>query len=111
MQKALAFSTTETEYMVATETGKEIVWMKEFIKEFGIWQKEFRLYCDNQSVIHLVKNAAYHSRTKHIQRRYHWIRERVEEGEFAVVKVHTAENGSDMLTKILPCYFGFSYSI
>ena len=48
-----------------------------------------------------MKNAAYHSRTKHIQRRYHWIQERVEEGEVAIVKVHTAKNGSDMLTKVL----------
>ena len=75
--------------------------MKEFISELGIWQEEFRLYCDNQSAIHLVKNAAYHSRTKHIQWRYHWIRERVEEGEFSLTKVHTAENGSDMLTTAL----------
>ena len=48
-----------------------------------------------------AKNAAYHSRTKHIQRRYHWIRERVEDREFALTKIHTAENGSDMLTKVL----------
>ena len=101
LQKAVALSTTEAEYMAAAEAGKEIVWMKEFISELGIRQEEFRLYCDNQSAIHLAKNAAYHSRTKHIQRRYHWIRERVEEGEFAVVKVHTDENGSDMLTKVL----------
>ena len=44
---------------------------------------------------------AYHSRTKHIQRRYHWIRERVEDKNFSLAKVHTEENGSDILTKVL----------
>ena len=53
------------------EVGKEIIWMKDFIGELGIRQKEFQLYCDNQSAIHLAKNGAYQSRTKHIQRRYH----------------------------------------
>ena len=63
----------EAEYMAATEAGKEIIWMKEFIGELGIRQDEFQLHYDNQSAIHLVKNAAYHLRTKHIQRRYHWL--------------------------------------
>mgnify|MGYP002775992160 FL=1 len=93
-------STTEAEYMVAAKAGKKIIWMKEFIKEWGIRQEEFRLHCDNKSVIHLVKNAAYNSRIKHIQQRHHWLRERVEEREFALVKIHTNDNGSDMLTKV-----------
>ena len=87
--------------MAAVEAGKEVLWMKAFIGELGIRQEEYRLYCDSQSAIHLAKNAAYHSRTKHIQRRYHWIRERVEEREFVLMKIHTTENGSDMLTKVL----------
>ena len=73
----------EAEYMAAVEAGKEILWMKEFIGELGIRQE---LYCDSQSAIHLAKNAAYQSRTKHIQLRYHCIRERVENQEFALMK-------------------------
>ena len=80
----VALSTTEAEYMAAVEAGKEILWMKDSIGELGIRQDEYRLYCDSQSAIHLSKNAAYHSRTKHIQRRYHWIWERVEDREFAL---------------------------
>ena len=83
--------------MVAVEAGKEILWMKDFIGELGIRQDEYRLYCDSQNAIHLAKNAAYHSRTKHIQHRYHWIRERVEDREFVLTKIHTAENGSDIV--------------
>jgi ATP-binding cassette subfamily B (MDR/TAP) protein 1 len=71
LQKTVALSTTEAEYMAAVKAGKEILWMKDFIGELGIGQDEYRLYCDSQSAIHLAKNAAYHSKMKHIQRRYH----------------------------------------
>ena len=94
-------STTEAEYMAAVEASRKIIWMKEFIGELGIQQEEFQLHSDNQSAIHLAKNVLYHLRTKHIQRRYHWLRERVEEKEFALMKIHMAENGSDMLTKVM----------
>ena len=52
--------------MAAMEASKEILWMKDFIGELGIRQEEYRLYCDNESAIHLAKNATYHYRTKHI---------------------------------------------
>ena len=57
--------------MAAVEAGKEVLWMKDFIGKLGIRQDEYRIYCDNQSAIHLAKNEAYDSSTKHIQRRYH----------------------------------------
>ena len=44
--------------MVVVESGKEIVWMRDFISELGMKQEQFQLRCDNQSVIHLAKNAA-----------------------------------------------------
>ena len=97
----VVLSTEKAKYIAVVEAGKEILWMKDFIGELGIRQDEYRLYCDSQSAIHLAKNAAYHSKTKHIQRRYHWIRERVEDREIALTKIHTAENESDMLTKVL----------
>ena len=65
--------------------------------ELGMSQERFLLHCDNQSVI-----ATYHSRTKHIHTWYHWLREKVDEEEFTLVKIHTDDNGSDMLTKNLP---------
>ena len=60
LQKVVALSTTKAEYMAAAKANKEIIWMKEFIGELGIQEDEFQLHCDNQSVIHLAKNAAYH---------------------------------------------------
>ena len=58
LQKTVALSTTEAEYMAAVEAGKEVLWMKDFISELGIRQEEYRLYCDSQSAIHIPKNAA-----------------------------------------------------
>ena len=87
--------------MATVKADKELIWMKNFLGELGMKQEKFLLHCDNQSAIHLAKNAAYHSRTKHIQRRYHWLREKVDDGEFALVNTHTNDNGSDRLTKNL----------
>ena len=66
LQKVVAQSTTEVDYMATTKAEKEIIWMKELIEELEIRQEEFQLHYDNQSAIHLAKNVAYHSRTKHI---------------------------------------------
>ena len=68
LQKVVALSTIEAEYMAMVEVGKELIWMKNFLRELGMKQERFLLHYDNQSVIHLAKNAAYHSRTKHIHR-------------------------------------------
>ena len=55
LQKMVALSTTEAEYMAAVEASKEVLWMKDFIGELGIWQEEYRLYCDSKSAIHLAR--------------------------------------------------------
>ena len=86
------------------EVGKELIWMKNFLRDLGMKQEKFLLHCDNQSVMHLAKNAIYHSQIRHIQRRHHWSREKVEGEEFTLVKIHTNDNGSDMSTKTLPMY-------
>ncbi|GKC05341.1 hypothetical protein Tco_0996951 [Tanacetum coccineum] len=96
----VALSTTEeAEYMAATKACKEILWLKRFLQELGFKQQRYAVLCDNQSVIHLVKNSMFHKRTKHIDICYHWIRDAIEDGMFELNKVHTDDNASDMLTK------------
>ena len=102
LQKCVALSTTEAEYIVITECCKEMRSMKELLKETGIAQDRFVVFSDSQSAIHVSKNPSFHSRSKHIKRRYHWIREVLEKKELYLEKVHTDENGSDMMTKGLP---------
>ena len=98
----VCLSTTEAEYIAATEAGKEMIWLKRFLQELGLNQMEYIVYCDSQSAIDLSKNSMYHARTKHIDVRYHWIREKVENESFHVKKIHTSENPVDMLTKMIP---------
>ena len=102
VQSLVALSTTESEYMAVAEAAKEALWLTGLVKELGIQQGGVRLHCDSQSAIYLAKNQVYHARTKHIDVRYHKIRELVASGELLLEKVHTSENAADMLTKPVP---------
>ena len=76
--------------------------MKKFLQELNQNQESYVLYCDSQSAIHLSKNPTFHSRSKHIDVRYHWIRDVLENKLLQVEKIHTNDNGADMMTKALP---------
>lgn len=102
LQKCVALSTTESEFIAATEACKEMLWMKKFVHELGFTQEKYVLYCDSQSAIHLGKNSTFHARSKHIDVRYHWIRDVLEAKLLELEKIHTNDNGADMLTKALP---------
>ena len=101
LQKCVALSTTETEFIAATEASKELLWLNKFVNELGFDQDKYVLFCDNQSVIHLSKNASFHSRSKHIDVRYHWIRDVLNSKQMQLEKVHTNNSGADMLTKVV----------
>jgi transposase InsO family protein len=99
LQTVVALSTTEAEYMAATQACKEAIWMKKLMEELGHKQENILLYCDSQSALHIARNPAFHSRTKHIDVQYHFVREVVEDGSVDFQKVHTKENPADALTK------------
>ena len=101
LQKCVALSTTEAEYIAVAEAGKEMLWLMRFLQELGFEQKEYKIHCDSQSALDLSKNSMYHSRTKHIDIRYHWIREVMEKQLLKLVKIHTDKNPADMLTKVV----------
>ena len=61
LQKSVALSTTEAEYMVIAEVAKELVWLKNFLAELGLQQDNYVLRCDNESAVHLAKNPVFHS--------------------------------------------------
>ena len=102
LQKCMVLSTTKAEYIIAVEAGKEMLWMKRFLQELGLKQKEYMVFCDSQSTIDLSKNSMYHSRTKHIDVRYHWLRSVTEDKLMVLNKIHTDKNIADMLTKVIP---------
>ncbi|GJU70104.1 retrovirus-related pol polyprotein from transposon TNT 1-94 [Tanacetum coccineum] len=101
LQAITALSTTEAEYISSTEGVKEAIWLRGMVNEFGLHQEVLVVYCDNQSVVHLTKNNKFHSKTKHIEVRHHFVRDIVEKGEVIVDKIHTNDNPADMLTKVL----------
>jgi hypothetical protein len=76
-----------------------MIWLQRFTEELGKKQENNRLYCDSQSVIHLAKKSSFHSKTKHIQLRYHFIQSSLEDGKLKTEKIHTSQNPADMLTK------------
>ena len=71
----------------------------DYLEEFNKKQSEKILYSDSQSAIQLVKNQVYHSKTKHIRRRYCLTRRAVKDGDMFLEKKEGAKNPTDMLTK------------
>ena len=101
LQKCVSLSTTEAEYIAAIEAGKKMLWMKQFLQELDLKQKDYIVHYDSQSAIDLNKNTMYHARTKHIDVRYHWIRKVIEEQLFQIRKIYIDENTTDMMTKVI----------
>ena len=78
-----------------------MLWLKRFLQELGLKQDGYVVNCDSQSAIDLSKNSMYHSRSKHIEVRYHWLRLVVELRSFELEKIHTDKNPTNMLTKVV----------
>ena len=101
LQSVVALSTTEAEYVAATQASKEAVWLKMVLEELGHKQDIIPLFCDSQSALYLARNPAFHSKTKHIRVQYHFVREKVEESTMDMKKIHTNDNLADFLTKAI----------
>ena len=90
--------------MVVIEAIKEAIWLHGLVEDLGIYQEHVSVFCDSQSAIYLAKNQVHHSRTKHIDVRFHFIREIIDEGDILLKKIRTADNPADMLTKLVPLH-------
>jgi hypothetical protein len=101
-QKSVALSSCEAEYMAASAASYQAVWLSRLLGEvIGEEPKKIKLLVDNQSAIALCKNPVHHERTKHIDIRFHFIREYIEDGKVEVDHVRTEEQLADILTKLL----------
>ena len=98
-QSVVALSTTEVENMVTTHASKKEVWLQRLCSSMWLVQGAIRIDCDNQSAIFLANNPAYHSKTKHIDVQYHFVRDMIEEKEVLPVKVDNLKNTADALKK------------
>jgi len=102
LQPTVALSSTEAEYMATCAAVQEMVYLRQLFADLGFEQKEPTIiHQDNQACIALAGNPIYHKRTKHIDIRYHYVRERVENGDVALVHVPSERQLADLLTKPL----------
>jgi hypothetical protein len=102
-QYIIALSSTEAEYIAQTHAAKEALWLRTFWAEMqNAEPTTMTINCNNQGAIALSKDNKFHARTKHIDIRYHFIREAVEDGKLAVVYIPTEDNAADIFTKALP---------
>ena len=103
-QRTVALSTTEAEYMALSESTQEAVWLKRLLED--LQQRDsnapITIYGDNQGSIALTRNPEYHRRTKHIDIRHHFVREKVEDGQIVIKYCSTQDMLADLLTKPLP---------
>ena len=100
-QKTVAFSSCEAEYIAATSATYQGIWNRLISELNGVEEKPMKLLVDNQPAITLSKNPVHHNRTKHINTRYHFIWQCVEEKRIEVAFVKTEDQLSDILTKSL----------
>ena len=102
LQSVVALSTTEAENMAAVEAGKELKWMRSLLGEFGYKIDGPSTLCiDNQSAINVSKNPEHHGRMKHLDLKFHWLRENVEKEIIKPKHVGTNDMIADCLTKPL----------
>ena len=91
LQKCVSLYSTEDEYVAIAKACKEMIWLANYLEELGNKQSEKILYSDSLSVIQVVKNPFYHSKTKHIIRRYHFTCRAVEDGDMCLKKIEGAK--------------------
>nr|GEW36113.1 hypothetical protein [Tanacetum cinerariifolium] len=100
-QKSVAISSTEAEYIALSGCCAQILWTRSQLTEYGLRFNKIPMYCDNKSAIALCCNNAQYSRSKHIDIRYHFIKEQVENGVIELYFVNTEYQLADLFTKAL----------
>nr|GEU92881.1 putative ribonuclease H-like domain-containing protein [Tanacetum cinerariifolium] len=98
-QTIVATSTTEAEYVAAASCCGQVLWIQNQLLDYGYNFMNTKIYIDNNSAICIVNNPVYHSKTKYIEIRYHFIRDFFEKKLISVDHIHTDENVADLLTK------------
>ena len=102
-QPSISLSSTESEYMASSLATREVVYLRQFLIEIGFRPPgPIPLLINNQSAIALARNLEFHARTKHIEVRHHYVREKLEDGVIDLQYCPTADQIADIFTKPLP---------
>ena len=100
-QDVVSMSITEAEYITCSEAAKDAQWIRQLLSEIGKTTKP-TLYTDNEAALKLTKTQTFHRRTRHIEHRYHYIRELVNQGSITITGIKGKNNPADPFTKLLP---------
>ncbi|WVZ52784.1 hypothetical protein U9M48_003806 [Paspalum notatum var. saurae] len=100
-QASVSLSTTEAEYIAAASCCSQLLWMKATLSDFGLRFGKIPLLVDSTSAISVAKNPVLHSRTKHIDVRFHFLRDHYEKGDIDLIHVVSANQLADIFTKPL----------
>ncbi|GKD98648.1 hypothetical protein Tco_1382545 [Tanacetum coccineum] len=95
----VANSTTEVEYVAAANCYRQVLWIQNQLLDYRYNFMNTKIFINNESTICIVKNLVFHSKTKHIKIRHHFIRDSYEKRLIQVIKIHTDHNVADLLTK------------
>ncbi|KAK8916713.1 hypothetical protein KSP39_PZI022778 [Platanthera zijinensis] len=103
-QKSVALSTAEAEYVAVCSAACEAVWLNRLFKELLAKEegKPIQIKCDNTAAIGIAKNPIFHNRTKHIELRYHFLKDLVEEKQVELSYCQSNKQLADIMTKPLP---------
>lgn len=101
LQKSVSLSTTEAEFVAASEGAKQLIWNCRLMEELGVNLDKPTLYVDNASAIKLTKNPEFHKRSKHIEIRHYFVRECYQNGYFDVQHIEGKKQIADIFTKPL----------
>jgi hypothetical protein len=100
-QNSVALSTVETEYIATGHCCVQLLWMRQTLKDYGYKLNKAPLVSDNESAIRMADNPVEHSRTKHIEIRYHFLRDHQQRGDIEITYVSTKEQLAEIFTKPL----------
>ena len=101
-QTTIALSSTEAEYVALSEAAREACWLRNLYEELGYSQKfPITIKGDNDGSIAMAKNPQFHSRSKHVAIRWHWVQELVEKGNVRIETCRDPQQTADVLTKAL----------
>jgi hypothetical protein len=100
-QTSVSLSTAEVEYVAAGQCCAQLLWMRQTLRDFGYNLSKVPLLCDNESAIRLVDNPIEHNHTKHIDIRYHFLRDHQQRGDIDIYHISTENQLADIFTKPL----------
>ncbi|KAI3747240.1 hypothetical protein L6452_09693 [Arctium lappa] len=100
-QLCVSTSTAEAEYVAAASCCSQVLWMRTQLRDYGFHFNRIPIYCDSKSAIAITANPVQHTKTKHIDVRYHFIKDNVEKGTIELYFVKTDYQLADLFTKPL----------